>query len=76
MRKISFYRKSSIHYGQIIDLKLVMTSIITLVYTICAFIQREHLFVWTVFAPKLIYQLFSMILELFLYSVYNLFDTK
>ena len=73
-KNLLIFRKTGFDYGRIIDLKLIMTSIITLVYTNCAFIQREHLFIWTVFAPKLVYQLFSIILELFLYTVYNLFD--
>ncbi len=38
-------------------------SILT-VYLINAFFQRQHLFVWSVFAPKLIYDLAYLIIEI------------
>ena len=31
-------------------------TLINTLFSICVFLQRSHLFVWTVFAPKLFYQ--------------------
>jgi ethanolaminephosphotransferase len=43
---------------------ILMEATVVLVYTTSSFLQKEHLFVWSVFAPKLIYLLFSVVLKL------------
>ena len=44
---------------------------IAVFYSLSAFLQRQHLFVWSVFAPKLIYQLAHVFIEVLLIFVIN-----
>ena len=53
--------------GTIVELighKSTIIALTSALYSISAFMQREHLFVWSVFAPKLIYQMAAIILQL------------
>ena len=49
----------------------VKISMILTFYSLSAFLQRQHLFVWSVFAPKLIYQLTHFIVEFLLIIFLN-----
>lgn len=51
---------------KLIHFKCCFLAIIILAYTFSSYLQREHLFVWSVFAPKLIYQLGYFTCELIL----------
>lgn len=51
-------------FGEVIGYKSIMIATTSALCTISAFLQREHLFVWSVFAPKLIYQMAALLLEL------------
>lgn len=52
--------------SDIINCKTFVVTTICLLYTISAYLQREHLFVWSVFAPRLIYQLALLLVEYFI----------
>jgi hypothetical protein len=47
-----------------VSFKTKSIALICTVYSVSSFLQRHHLFVWSVFAPRLIYQLFHLIIEL------------
>jgi hypothetical protein len=41
----------------------IIITVVT-IYTIFSYSQRQHLFVWSVFAPKLIYQIGDLIIQI------------
>ena len=59
-------------FNRLVNLRLVCLLFITFVYTLSSYLQRHHLFVWSVFAPKLIYQLFNYALESLLIVLFRL----
>ncbi|UJR24086.1 hypothetical protein I4U23_027053 [Adineta vaga] len=46
---------------------LIQLTLINCLFSLCVFLQRYHLFVWTVFAPKLFYLCAQTTLDLFLF---------
>ena len=50
--------------NEYISLKALSVTAIILLYSLSSFIQRQHLFVWSVFAPKLIYNLAYLFVEI------------
>jgi len=46
---------------------LIQMTLINSSFTLCIFLQRYHLFVWTVFAPKLFYLCAQTALNLLLF---------
>ncbi|CAF3340115.1 unnamed protein product [Rotaria socialis] len=46
---------------------LIQMTLINCIFSLCIFIQRYHLFIWTVFAPKLVYLCAQTAFHLFLF---------
>jgi hypothetical protein len=62
-----------IRCNRVIIKRLVFVeSSVVIAYTLSSFFQKEHLFVWSVFAPKLIYLLFGLIVDIVLFFFISL----
>jgi len=57
------------YYQSVVDVcrtLMILRSSTVAVYVILATVQRYHLFVWTVFSPKLLYEaVFSLVISVF-----------
>lgn len=57
------YSLSSFKFNDLLGTLISMDFIVTSFYTLSAWLQREHIFIWSVFAPRLIYQFFHLLFD-------------